>query len=78
MIDHKLNHLLEQYHLFCIALIQQIPSDMITDDELLQKAFRFRDDLEALVLQAQINYKNGCIDYFEKEIDTLVKNITNK
>lgn len=78
MEDDKLTALLESYHEFCLALIKKIPVENIFDDTLMQKAFKFRDDLETAILGLQIKSKEGGINYYAEQIEKLKNEIGKK
>lgn len=61
----------QQYFDFCTELIKKIPPETTNTDELMMKAFGYRDELEKEIIQNEIYCKNEAIKEIEKEIDQL-------
>ena len=78
MEENKINLLLSEYHKFCIELIKKIPPESLSDDRLVQKAFKFRDEIEKVFLEVQIKYKQNGKNYYTEEIEDLKKIISSQ
>jgi hypothetical protein len=76
--NSRIIELQQQYFDFCTGIIKKIPPENANLDTLMKKAFTFRDELEKLIIQNEINYKNQAIQEVEKEINFLKTSLDKK
>ncbi len=62
---------LQQYFDFCTELIKKIPPETTNTDALMVQAFGYRDELEKVIIQKEIDCKNEALREIEKEIGEL-------
>ncbi len=71
MNRNRLQQLQVQYFNFCLELIGKIPFENINADELMQRAFLLRDNLEKEIIKSEMNCKNVCLEKIELEVQKL-------
>lgn len=69
--NDRITKVQQQYFDFCTELIKKIPFENINPDQLMQKAFLLRDNLEKEIIQSEMNYKNNCLEEIKSEIQKL-------
>ena len=71
MDENILNRLLSEYHGFCLNLIEKIPKEHYNDDQLMETAFSFKNELEVLILELQNKSSIRGLEIYTKEIEKL-------
>ncbi|HVD99550.1 MAG TPA: hypothetical protein VNB90_15180 [Cytophagaceae bacterium] len=69
-IEKRIETIQKEYFDFCLGLLKKIPQDNI-GEELFDKLFKLRDELQNATLQYQNNVYSEAINQVKNEIEKL-------